>query len=195
MRTEGHSYDGLFGIKKQTSPEEEIITEETNSESDTELSSAIARVRSSVSEILRNPRGTDLLREALQRVGREREDGSRTRPSGEGSSNNNAGDTMQTNQPSESKSLKPDIDGTPRSLSVLPSEDLRKETSESWSLIDSSAALLHDSMKKLLNDVVNPERVFPLDPFRVNVAVKCASEIAKLMKVKLEAVRLRRELE
>lgn len=102
---------------------------------------------------------------------------------------------MQTNQPSESKSLKPDIDGTPRSLSVLPSEDLRKETSESWSLIDSSAALLHDSMKKLLNDVVNPERVFPLDPFRVNVAVKCASEIAKLMKVKLEAVRLRRELE
>ncbi len=74
---------------------------------------------------------------------------------------------------------------------VLPRENLDEGKSLSLSLLDSSAKELHEALKKLLTEEThNPERRYPLDAHRVSVAVKCASEIAKLIKVKVEAHKL-----
>lgn len=100
----------------------------------------------------------------------------------------------QTEKLSAEKSLRPVTAEILPGSSGQQSEDFSAEDTESLSLVGSSIRLLHGSMKSMLEpEIQNPERKPVIEAYTVSAAVKCAAEIGKLMKVKLEAIKLRRE--
>ena len=97
--------------------------------------------------------------------------------------------TQETKKESGNKSMKSAEQET-RSLALQqPSSRPSEAISRSMSLIDESAMLLRDHMKSVAS---NPEdgALLATRLEKVNLACKCAGEIAKLIKVKVEAAKI-----
>lgn len=160
------------------------------SESEESIKSAIGRIRSYVRSLLSEADGTEGLKKVLRQVAQEK---------------NNKGEKMETTSEQKhantiretvldysKKSIMPATREIPPSLSDPRSEESLPANSPSMSLVDSSMTLLHGAMKDLLlKENENPERRLPLNYHNVQTAVKCASEIGKLMKIKIDAHRLK----
>lgn len=150
-------------------------------------------LRNYVAQTLKRPDGTTILLEAIRGASKESVD---TLPATEPKFSNVRGDDMQeTEQRSEKKSSLPatrEIHPSPLDQQL---ENFDGGTSESLSLCDSAIKLLHGSMKKMLEpEPVNPERKPIVESFTVNAAVKCADSMGRLMKVKLDAIKLAKDL-
>lgn len=79
----------------------------------------------------------------------------------------------------------------PNSSSTLPTSEII--ASESMSLLDESANHMFDLMKGLHANQPAAE-VKSYDPDRVNAAVACANTIYKIMRLKLDAIKVQRKL-
>jgi hypothetical protein len=94
-------------------------------------------------------------------------------------------DTGETGSVILKESSMPEKGVIQQSGCVIESSTLKQAASDTMSLIDSSANHLHALMRGLTHNVPDFEIKTP-EPHRVETAVKCASEIRCLMRLKLD---------
>lgn len=192
MNTEDLLYEQSLNQEQLESDDTEIIINETESPLESDITSVTTRIRNLSSEIMKGEGGTILLQEVFKKA--VKESGVTERNKGMRSEQGIENTTRKIKPGFVPKSISEDTSVNLPSSSDQQSLSLLEENAPSLSLIDSSMKQLHSAMEKLLKEETeNPERRNPLDTQRVNTAVKCAGEIAKLMKIKLEAVKLFRE--
>ncbi len=113
-----------------------------------------------------------------------------------GSTRPNESDIMPTGMPTGEKSDSTGLDVIPPTDLSVSSESLRQDVSTSMSLIDTTARDLHSLMRKVAQPIIDEDQDFishaNLD--RVKIAAGVAREIKELIKVKVDAARVVKDM-
>lgn len=101
--------------------------------------------------------------------------------------------TNETKLPSLPKSSNGELNETPQEVSKAQLMPLGAAISQSTNSIDSTVNDLRSYMKGLFANEPDP-KVQKFDVFRVETAVGCARTVNELLKTKLEAIKLARDI-
>lgn len=192
MRAEDQDCDGN-STKNDIENDSDLTTEETQKILDAGVALSIIRTRRSVEKALNYTKSVGQVQSIVKLAiggvlsGQEKTEGDSVK-------NQSSGIERTELEPLRKSEKEVSVTTLPRSLGQQ-FDDFGLAKSESLSLIDSSAKALHECLKKLVNEQTqNPDRITPIDTFRVNAAVKCADSIGKLMKIKVEAFKTFRDI-
>lgn len=185
MRQDAQDYAGN-SIRKIAEESDELTTEETQKVLDAGVALAIIQTRSTLEKHLLATKNVGQTQNIVKQVLNDVLSG--PRKTGGSNVHTTENGTEKTGNMPLQKSRPADIERTHQNSLDLRLENSELEKLGSMSLVDSSMKVLHDCLKKLVDEKTHTtERIIPIDTHRVQAAVKCADQIGKLMKIKLDA--------